>query len=155
MDPPVTLTAHMENCDGWELLSTVSRKDNGSPHPHHRKNEPSSSFPIVLEVKTMASLGFCKSHCRSPFLSDIPGLRKLTKARCGSSHHSNLIMPRRMYRLVVRGCSGENQPEEKKKAERQTFLTLEEAGLVEVSGLSTHERFLCRLTVTCSIHSLK
>uniref|UniRef100_A0A453DB54 Uncharacterized protein n=1 Tax=Aegilops tauschii subsp. strangulata TaxID=200361 RepID=A0A453DB54_AEGTS len=31
----------------------------------------------------------------------------------------------------------------------RTFLSLEEAGLVEMSGLSTHERFLCRLTVSC------
>lgn len=37
--------------------------------------------------------------------------------------------------------------EEKKTSERQSFLTLEEAGLVEMSGLSSHERFLCRLTV--------
>lgn len=41
-------------------------------------------------------------------------------------------------------CSGGDQ----NKSERRTFLTLEEAGLVEISGLSTHERFLCRLTVT-------
>ncbi|KAL1562726.1 hypothetical protein AAHA92_05274 [Salvia divinorum] len=34
------------------------------------------------------------------------------------------------------------------KAERRSFLTLEEAGLVEISGLSTHERFLCRLTIS-------
>ncbi|XP_059302777.1 uncharacterized protein LOC132054821 [Lycium ferocissimum] len=33
-------------------------------------------------------------------------------------------------------------------SERRSFLTLEEAGLVEVSGLSTHERFLCRLTIS-------
>ena len=32
--------------------------------------------------------------------------------------------------------------------EKRTFLSLEEAGLVEMSGLSTHERFLCRLTVS-------
>uniref|UniRef100_A0A7N0V2R5 Uncharacterized protein n=1 Tax=Kalanchoe fedtschenkoi TaxID=63787 RepID=A0A7N0V2R5_KALFE len=31
---------------------------------------------------------------------------------------------------------------------RRTFLTLEEAGLVEISGLSTHEKFLCRLTIS-------
>jgi hypothetical protein len=40
------------------------------------------------------------------------------------------------------------------KPEKRTFLTLEEAGLVEMSGLSTHERFLCRLTVSV-IHKLK
>ncbi|KAL0542857.1 hypothetical protein IC582_017938 [Cucumis melo] len=35
-----------------------------------------------------------------------------------------------------------------KGAQKRTFLTIEEAGLVEVSGLSTHERFLCRLTIS-------
>lgn len=29
-----------------------------------------------------------------------------------------------------------------------TFLTLEEAGLIELSNLDMHERFLCRLTVS-------
>ncbi|KEH36510.1 hypothetical protein MtrunA17_Chr2g0281101 [Medicago truncatula] len=43
---------------------------------------------------------------------------------------------------------------EEKKSERRTFLTLEEAGLVEMSGLSTHERFLCRLTIS-SLNLLK
>ncbi|XP_021719386.1 uncharacterized protein LOC110687067 [Chenopodium quinoa] len=32
--------------------------------------------------------------------------------------------------------------------ERKSFLSLEEAGLVEISGLSVHERFLCRLTIS-------
>ncbi|KAK8952070.1 hypothetical protein KSP39_PZI003313 [Platanthera zijinensis] len=41
-------------------------------------------------------------------------------------------------KLGVRGCGGEE-----KSGERRTFLSLEEAGLVEISGLSTHERFLC------------
>ncbi|KAM0937027.1 hypothetical protein DsansV1_C26g0194811 [Dioscorea sansibarensis] len=41
-------------------------------------------------------------------------------------------------RLVVRCCKGEEE-----KAKRRSFLSLEEAGLVEISGLSTHERFLC------------
>ncbi|KAL3325405.1 hypothetical protein AABB24_036570 [Solanum stoloniferum] len=45
---------------------------------------------------------------------------------------------KQMQSLVVRASNGE----------RRTFLTLEEAGLVEVSGLSTHERFLCRLTIS-------
>lgn len=31
--------------------------------------------------------------------------------------------------------------------QRKSFLSIEEAGLVEISGLSIHERFLCRLTV--------
>nr|AFK40448.1 unknown [Lotus japonicus] len=41
-------------------------------------------------------------------------------------------------------CSSEGE----RKGDRRTFLTLEEAGLVEISGLSTHERFLCRLTIS-------
>ena len=65
--------------------------------------------------------------------------------------------------MVRRRCQEEDkqqqqQEEEEQEAaegrsgtdeqERRTFLSLEEAGLVEMSGLSTHERFLCRLTVS-------
>jgi len=63
--------------------------------------------------------------------------------------------------VVKRRCQGEDkqqQQEEEQEAaegsggadeqEKRTFLSLEEAGLVEMSGLSTHERFLCRLTVS-------
>ncbi|XP_010905552.1 uncharacterized protein [Elaeis guineensis] len=46
-------------------------------------------------------------------------------------------------KLVVKGCQGEE-----KKSQKRSFLSLEEAGLVEISGLSTHERFLCRLTIS-------
>ncbi|WVZ87328.1 hypothetical protein U9M48_033983 [Paspalum notatum var. saurae] len=45
----------------------------------------------------------------------------------------------------------QEEEEEEGGAEEQkqrTFLSLEEAGLVEMSGLSTHERFLCRLTIS-------
>jgi hypothetical protein len=68
-------------------------------------------------------------------------------------------------RLVVRRrCQEEDNPQQQQQQqeaaaaaaegggadeqERRTFLSLEEAGLVEMSGLSTHERFLCRLTVS-------
>ncbi|MCO5571356.1 hypothetical protein L7F22_025094 [Adiantum nelumboides] len=34
------------------------------------------------------------------------------------------------------------------KGTKETFLTLEEAGLIELSSLENHERFLCRLTVS-------
>ncbi|KAI4299274.1 hypothetical protein L6164_032749 [Bauhinia variegata] len=57
------------------------------------------------------------------------------------------IAPRKIaYRGKLK-CSSE-QEGEKKKSEKRTFLTLEEAGLVEISGLSPHERFLCRLTIS-------
>lgn len=46
---------------------------------------------------------------------------------------------------VIRRCKEEAKGEN--GSEKRTFLSLEEAGLVEMSGLSTHERFLCRLTV--------
>lgn len=47
---------------------------------------------------------------------------------------------RRRSNLSLRACA-------EKKSGPRGFLTLEEAGLVEISGLSSHERFLCRLTV--------
>ncbi|XP_054776766.1 uncharacterized protein LOC129285213 isoform X2 [Prosopis cineraria] len=49
-------------------------------------------------------------------------------------------------RKIVKCRSINNGGEAEKESERRSFLTLEEAGLVEISGLSTHERFLCRLT---------
>ncbi|XP_010905553.1 uncharacterized protein [Elaeis guineensis] len=52
-------------------------------------------------------------------------------------------------KLVVKGCQGEE-----KKSQKRSFLSLEEAGLVEISGLSTHERFLCRLTEGVPIEEL-
>lgn len=38
------------------------------------------------------------------------------------------------------------------KDEKRSFLSIEEAGMVEMSGLISHEKFLCRLTVRKSIH---
>lgn len=34
-----------------------------------------------------------------------------------------------------------------------TFLSMEEAGLVEMAGLDMHERFLARLTVSHACHT--
>ncbi|XP_022861133.1 uncharacterized protein LOC111381572 [Olea europaea var. sylvestris] len=48
---------------------------------------------------------------------------------------------RRRSNLSLRACA-------EKKSGPRGFLTLEEAGLVEISGLSSHERFLCRLTIS-------
>lgn len=60
--------------------------------------------------------------------------------------------------VVRRRCQEEdNQQQEAAEGsgadeeQRRTFLSLEEAGLVEMSGLSTHERFLCRLTVSACV----
>ncbi|KAI3412607.1 uncharacterized protein J3R85_017137, partial [Psidium guajava] len=96
----------------------------------------------------------CRTHChRSPFLSSSTAVRRRP------SRTTTRVRPCRSVdgtrRLVVRCCSGGNDPGEseaerttKTAAERRSFLTLEEAGLVEISGLSTHERFLCRLTIS-------
>ncbi|RDX61052.1 hypothetical protein CR513_60752 [Mucuna pruriens] len=66
-------------------------------------------------------------------------------SKLGSSRQTQrcLIPQRKTGRRIEVKCSGGEN-----KGERRTFLTLEEAGLVEISGLSTHERFLCRLTIS-------
>nr|KAJ0187484.1 hypothetical protein LSAT_V11C900470630 [Lactuca sativa] len=56
------------------------------------------------------------------------------------------IHPRKRTRLTLRASVDEQ--EERKSSEKRSFLTLEEAGLVEMSGLSSHEGFLCRLTIS-------
>ncbi|OAY26082.1 uncharacterized protein LOC110604061 [Manihot esculenta] len=89
----------------------------------------------------MISFKFYNTH-HSPSLLNSS---KLHKERTKQPiFHPNMGIHRR--KLTVRRCSG--QEPEKKKTERRSFLSLEEAGLVELSGLSTHERFLCRLTIS-------
>ncbi|XP_010277918.1 PREDICTED: uncharacterized protein LOC104612259 [Nelumbo nucifera] len=83
----------------------------------------------------MLSLKPCKNNFRSSFLINPSKFGKKTQ----TVHQARKVDGRR---LVVRGC------QEGEKKERRSFLTLEEAGLVEISGLSTHERFLCRLTIS-------
>lgn len=62
--------------------------------------------------------------------------------------------------VVRRRCQEENKQQQEaeegsgadeQEQQKRTFLSLEEAGLVEMSGLSTHERFLCRLTVSADL----
>ncbi|CAN6453343.1 unnamed protein product [Victoria cruziana] len=74
-----------------------------------------------------------------------PGFRKQGRSRkCCFSHVAITGRTRKQRaRLVVNCCQGAEG-----KQERRSFLSLEEAGLVEMSGLSTHERFLCRLTIS-------
>ncbi|KAF8413997.1 hypothetical protein HHK36_001995 [Tetracentron sinense] len=93
----------------------------------------------------MLSLKPCKRYFQPPFLFNPSKLqkqsRKLNQGSCNSV--ARKVVDRR--KLVVRGCQ---EGGGEKKKERQSFLTLEEAGLVEISGLGTHERFLCRLTIS-------
>ncbi|XP_020269586.1 uncharacterized protein LOC109844844 isoform X3 [Asparagus officinalis] len=65
-------------------------------------------------------------------------------------HQGGLSVGGRRGLVLTVKCAGE----EEKKGQR-SFLSPEEAGLVEVSGLSTHERFLCRLTVDIITESVE
>ncbi|XP_057806699.1 uncharacterized protein LOC131021502 [Salvia miltiorrhiza] len=66
------------------------------------------------------------------------------KSRIFTDNNRINIFAGRGRRLALK-ASGDGA---EKKTERRSFLTLEEAGLVEISGLSSHERFLCRLTIS-------
>ncbi|XP_008661699.1 uncharacterized protein [Zea mays] len=101
------------------------------------------------------------SACKLPhtqraaaFLPPRPSLRRLPVP--GLDRPAGGAPPPR--RLVVRRrCQEENKQQQEaeegsgadeQEQQKRTFLSLEEAGLVEMSGLSTHERFLCRLTIS-------
>ncbi|KAG2569097.1 uncharacterized protein LOC120683536 isoform X2 [Panicum virgatum] len=103
----------------------------------------------------------CKPHQSHPAAALLPPPRPVLPGRAAFPR----LLPARdatSSRLVVRRrCQEEDkqqQQQEEQEAvegrsgtdeqERRTFLSLEEAGLVEMSGLSTHERFLCRLTIS-------
>ncbi|XP_041027797.1 uncharacterized protein LOC121267798 [Juglans microcarpa x Juglans regia] len=83
-----------------------------------------------------------KNFYQSPFLSNPSKLQKRKKPETFLAPRKAAVDRRK---VAIRGCS---EPEGENKTERRTFLTLEEAGLVEMSGLDTHERFLCRLTIS-------
>jgi len=107
------------------------------------------------------TISACKPHQSHRAAALLPPPRPVLPGRAAFPR----LLPARdatTSRLVVkRRCQGEDkqqQEEEEQEAaegsggadeqEKRTFLSLEEAGLVEMSGLSTHERFLCRLTIS-------
>ncbi|XVE51239.1 hypothetical protein DITRI_Ditri02bG0024000 [Diplodiscus trichospermus] len=94
------------------------------------KNINRNSENMILHLSSV-------THYQTPFP---PNPRKLQKSTTFSQ--GKLFFRRK---LVIRGCSSPSEGE--KKTER-SFLSLEEAGLVEISGLGTHEKFLCRLTIS-------
>uniref|UniRef100_A0A453DAV4 Receptor-interacting protein n=1 Tax=Aegilops tauschii subsp. strangulata TaxID=200361 RepID=A0A453DAV4_AEGTS len=65
--------------------------------------------------------------------------------RAGAAASKRTAVRTRCQEEKQQSGDGEKKQQEK---EKRTFLSLEEAGLVEMSGLSTHERFLCRLTIS-------
>ncbi|KAH1056149.1 hypothetical protein J1N35_034214 [Gossypium stocksii] len=87
----------------------------------------------------------CTTLYQIPLLSNPRNLQKQAKTQTSFSPANKLSIARK---LVIRGCSNSQGGEGEKKTERRSFLSLEEAGLVEISGLSSHEKFLCRLTIS-------
>ncbi|CAL5025219.1 unnamed protein product [Urochloa decumbens] len=100
----------------------------------------------------------CKPHHSHPAAAFLPP-RPLPGRAAFPRHPAGDVSAPRL--VVRRRCQEEDkqqqQQQEQEAAEgsgaeeegqRRTFLSLEEAGLVEMSGLSTHERFLCRLTIS-------
>nr|CAD1832151.1 unnamed protein product [Ananas comosus var. bracteatus] len=85
----------------------------------------------------------CRPRYQLPFLIIPNSDRTLPRPATKSLRQARRRVERR--KLVVKGCKEEDG---EKKREGRSFLSLEEAGLVEMSGLSTHERFLCRLTIS-------
>ncbi|KAF5804242.1 hypothetical protein HanXRQr2_Chr05g0194871 [Helianthus annuus] len=103
----------------------------------------SSSILILFIETTMNALKLCKttsyhSSLLSKYSSDaqIKNLNKYASVRTSTRTHDFVL------RASVDG------QEDKPTSERRSFLTLEEAGMVEMSGLSSHEGFLCRLTIS-------
>ncbi|CAH2078368.1 unnamed protein product [Thlaspi arvense] len=79
-------------------------------------------------------------------------LERTRQARSNNSTFMTRTQGRRrkMGLCLVRACAdtGEEESGDQSKPERRSFLTLAEAGLVEISGLGAHEKFLCRLTIS-------
>ncbi|KAL5703811.1 hypothetical protein ACHQM5_022317 [Ranunculus cassubicifolius] len=90
----------------------------------------------------MLSLKPCKPHyyLHSTTILSTPSVSNLHMHTHQQAFHYGRINRGRKS-VMVKVSQGEEK-------EKKTFLSLEEAGLVEMSGLSTHERFLCRLTIS-------
>ncbi|KAL8160915.1 hypothetical protein V2J09_012404 [Rumex salicifolius] len=106
---------------------------------HSNSSHFSSSFSVDFKFRC---LNLLNSRCHSGFLSIV------TKSANSPSLQDTGIQHRRSRRLkqrklIVKASEGENT-----SSNGRSFLSFEEAGLVEMSGLSTHERFLCRLTIS-------
>lgn len=96
----------------------------------------------------MIALKNFKCGYQSSFLSGHSFPQRRIKPKSGFAPRQVASTAAQIRKLGVRACASEGG---EKAAERRSFLTLEEAGLVEISGLGTHERFLCRLTVSITI----
>ncbi|KAK3014601.1 hypothetical protein RJ639_009834 [Escallonia herrerae] len=87
----------------------------------------------------------CEGNYHSAVVSHHPNWGKSSGNKQTNSIAPSKLMIRRR-KVAVKASTTDGGGE--KKNERRRFLSLEEAGIVEISGLSTHERFLCRLTIS-------
>ncbi|KFK28727.1 hypothetical protein AALP_AA7G039300 [Arabis alpina] len=80
-----------------------------------------------------------------------------TLARTPQARSNNITFTRRTLQggsrrrkkgLCLVRASVNDESGDQSKTERRSFLSLAEAGLVEISGLGAHEKFLCRLTIS-------
>ncbi|KAL5214438.1 hypothetical protein ABZP36_003590 [Zizania latifolia] len=111
------------------------------------------------------TVGACKAHHhlqQAALLSPRPLLRRAFPCLPAGRAGGELTSASGASRLLVRRRCQEEQRQQQQQGKEEeqsnggggdgeqerTFLSLEEAGLVEMSGLSTHERFLCRLTIS-------
>ncbi|KAM3390919.1 hypothetical protein ACQJBY_012503 [Aegilops geniculata] len=95
----------------------------------------------------------CKPHAARPAALPLPGpsLRRAfpcSPARAGAAASRTAVRTRCQEEKQQQSGDGGEEKKQQQEKEKRTFLSLEEAGLVEMSGLSTHERFLCRLTIS-------
>ncbi|RLM74569.1 uncharacterized protein C2845_PM15G25670 [Panicum miliaceum] len=102
----------------------------------------------------------CKPHRSQPAAAllpprPLPGRAAFPRLPAGDASPPRLVVRRRCQEEDKKQQQQDEEEEQEAaqgsgadEQERRTFLSLEEAGLVEMSGLSTHERFLCRLTIS-------
>ncbi|XAR53683.1 hypothetical protein NMG60_11022328 [Bertholletia excelsa] len=128
---PPLVRKSLDRIDRTPLFSSSSQ-------PLSNLSTFTESFPGE-EESSMNALKPCNFNRQSPLLPTHSYPQKLARPQSSCA-----TLPRR--RLIgARASGGEG---ENKAQSRRSFLTLEEAGLVELSGLSSHERFLCRLTIS-------
>uniref|UniRef100_A0A453DB81 Uncharacterized protein n=1 Tax=Aegilops tauschii subsp. strangulata TaxID=200361 RepID=A0A453DB81_AEGTS len=102
--------------------------------------------PCKPHAARRAALPLPGPSLRRAFLcSPVTACTTALAARAGAAASKRTAVRTRCQEEKQQSGDGEKKQQEK---EKRTFLSLEEAGLVEMSGLSTHERFLCRLTIS-------
>lgn len=91
----------------------------------------------------MNSIKPCNTDFQIPYVFNhltTYGARAVTR----NNNVAGIISRRKLKPALIRAS---NAGGSQGKDEKRSFLSIEEAGMVEMSGLISHEKFLCRLTV--------